>query len=212
MRLCLPGLPGLSRRLRARASGPAARPRSPPSGCGSRSTLSAGQPGRRLFHRPSARSTTAPAAPMAARTAATGPTITAASACSRLGRGGARRKAPIRTGGPTSFTPRLACRPCAGLPGASRGSAGRVAERDDRAQPRLSRIFPGRRISRAVAAGGVFRRSTGSSSTAACRSSRPGLFYADRLTTVSPTYAARDPDPGLRRRARRRCCAGAPTC
>ena len=26
---------------------------------------------------------------------------------------------------------------------------------------------------------------------------KAGLFYADRLTTVSPTYALRDPDPGV---------------
>ena len=169
--LCLPGFPALLDAFRARPTSPGCARRSPPSGCGSRWRDLPGSEVAGLSRRSSGILRPAGQPLCRRRTGATGPTITAASRCSAGSRRRWRR-APTPTGGPTS------CMATIGMPGsrrpicAPRGSAG--AERLHRAQPRLSGLLPGRRASPIWRCRRASSRSTASSSTAGCRSSRPG--------------------------------------
>ena len=103
-----------------------------------------------------------------------------------LGGGGAGARRRPGMAARSAALPRLARRP---RPGLSAGAGRRDAERLHRAQHRVSGIFPGVVLRRSGACRRAFSRSDGVEFYGGLAFIKAGLFYADRLTTVSPTYA-----------------------
>ena len=184
-RLVLPGFTALARRVAADRGRPAAH-----AVCHRAGADRAGRvAGRAVFAPISSITppfTTGRAAPMPIRTGGTGPTIIAALRCS-AGPPRRWRKAPTRIGGPTS------CMPMIGMPGSRRPICGaRRAARAERlhgAQPRLSGLLSRRPFSPICALPPEFFSIDGVEFYGGISFLKAGLFYADRLTTVSPTYA-----------------------